>query len=479
MTGPARSFPRASGCKTPALLAFVGLVLSGCATFSTDGGVESVQSLTRERIAGQPRLPARGIDSAASPATVKELLAQPLTADAAIQLAVLNNPGLRASLYGLGIAEADLVQAGRLSNPIFSFSNRRSSEAQSIERTLLFNLVSLVTMPLRQAIAGRQFEAAQLELAADVVRLAGDTRKAWVSAVAAQESLKYFEQVRMAAEASAELAARMARVGNFNKLSHMREQAFYAGATAQLAKARLAAATERERLTRLLGVTGPDIHYQLPDRLPELPAAPLEAINAEQTALDRRLDVQMARRSSAALASNLGLTRATGFINVLEAGYTNESETGERRKNGYEIEVSIPIFDWGDAKLARAEAIYMQSVHRAAQVASAAQSEVRESYQSYRTAYDIARHYRDEIVPLRKRIADENTLRYNGMLLGVFELLADAREQVASVNGYLEALRDFWVAQADFDLALNGGSPGGAMRVRGAAMPASGSAEGH
>ncbi len=141
--------------------------------------------------------------------------------------------------------------------------------------------------------------------------------------------------------------------------------------------------------------------------------------------------------------------------------------------------MEIPIFDWGQAKLARAEATYMQSVHRTAQVALNAQSEVRESYQTYRTTYDIARHYRDEVVPLRKRIADENTLRYNGMLIGVFELLADARVQIASVNAYLDALRDFWIAQTDLDLALNGGSPNGAPRMRAATMPAGGSAGGH
>jgi outer membrane protein TolC len=460
-------------------IAVVSLLLSGCATFSQDGGVSSIESLARERIGERLNLPERGTGAVVSAETIKEFLAKPLSADAAVQLAILNNPGLRASFSGLGIAEEDLVQAGRLSNPTFSFTNRRSSELQTIERTVLINVLALVTMPLRQTIAGRQFEAAQLELAAGVVRVAGDTRKAWISAVAAQESVKYFDQVRMAAEASAELAARMARVGNFNKLAHMREQAFYADATAQLAKARLAAAVERERLNRLLGLGGPQIHYQLPDRLPDLPDMPMEAMNAEQTALDRRLDVRLARRSTEALASDLGLTRATRFINVLEAGYANENESGERRKNGYEIEVSIPIFDWGDAKLARAEATYMQSVQRTAQATLTAQSEVRETYQAYRTAYDIARHYRDEVVPLRKRIADENTLRYNGMLIGVFELLADAREQVASVNGYLEALRDFWLAQTDLDLALNGGSPNGGMRARTAAMPAGGSAGGH
>ena len=479
MTTAYRNSPHAARWRTSVLLATIGVALSGCATFSPERGITDVQLLTREHVGLQLTLPDDRADATLVNEAIKGLLSQPLTADAAVQLAVLNNPGLRASFYGLGVAESDLVQAGRLSNPVFSFSNTRSSEAQSIERTLLLNLLSLISLPLRQDVARRQFQSAQLELATDIVGLAGDTRKAWISAVAAQESVRYFEQVRMAAESGAELAGRMARVGNFNKLTHMREQAFYADATAQLAKVRHMAVVERERLTRMLGVSGTEVRYELPDRLPDLPDAPVESVTAEQTALARRLDVQMARRSTAALAADLGLIRTTRFINVVEAGYTNESETGERRKNGYEIEVSVPLFDWGDAKLLRAEAIYMQSVHRMAQVAVTAQSEVRESYQGYRTAYDIARHYRDEIVPLRKRIAEENALRYNGMLIGVFELLADARDQVSSVNGYLEALREFWLARVDLELAISGGRSKGGTRARSPAVPAGGSAAAH
>ena len=458
----------------------VSLALGGCATLPSGAGVDTVQTMARERTSQALNLPAVDATSGLFKADLDARLAQPLSADDAVQLAILNNPGLRASLAGLGIAQADLLQAGRLVNPVFSFSNVRNSEAYTIERMVVVNLLAIATMPLRQAVAGRQLETSQLELATEVVRLAADTRKAWIAAVAAQESVKYFEQVRTAAEAGAELASRLSRVGNYNKLSYMREQVFYADATAQLAKARLAANVERERLSRLLGLQRPHLGFSIPERLPDLPATPVEAANAEQTALDRRLDVQLARRSTAAVASDLGLTRATRFINVLEAGYANESETGEHRKNGYEIEISIPIFDWGDAKLKRAESIYMQSVHRTAQVAVTAQSEVRESYQAYRTAYDLARHYRDEVMPLRKRIAEENVLRYNGMLIGVFELLADAREQVASVNAYLESLRDFWLAQTDFDLAQNGVGPnGGPARPRAAAMPSGGAAAEH
>jgi outer membrane protein TolC len=192
----------------------------------------------------------------------------------------------------------------------------------------------------------------------------------------------------------------------------------------------------------------------------------MAAPDAERMAMERRLDVLMARRSTEALAANLGLTKATRFINVFEAGYANESSTGEPVRNGYQIDIEVPLFDWGDAKLARAESIYMQSVHRLQSIALTAQSEVRESYQAYRTSYDIARHYRDDILPLRKDIAEENLLRYNGMLIGVFELLADAREHIAGVNGYIEASRDFWIAEADLQFALTGTSSEGRAAAR-------------
>jgi outer membrane protein TolC len=147
-------------------------------------------------------------------------------------------------------------------------------------------------------------------------------------------------------------------------------------------------------------------------------------------------------------------------VNLLEVGVLSKSESGEPRQRGWEIEVGLPIFDFGGARVARAERLYMQAVNRTIESAVAARSEVREAYSAYRTSFDLAQHYRDEIVPLRKRISEEVLLRYNGMLMSVFELLADSREQVAAVNGYIESLRDFWIAESDLQMALTGRSPG-------------------
>ena len=470
------------GPRLPAIAACV-MALTGCATFSNDGGLDAVSAMTTERTGQTARLAKPAGDANAAfdviSGQLEPLLAKPLTPDGAVQIAMLNNKGLQASLAGLGIAEADLVQAGRMRNPGLSFARMRGGEDVEIERGIMFDLVGLLTIPIRRGIEQRRFEQAKLQAALQAVQLAADTRRAYFNAVAAQQTARYMEQVQASTEAGAELARRMAMVGNWSKLDQARQQIFYAEATAQVARARHNATAAREQLARLLGLWGANAAFQLPERLPDLPQAPNEMATAEQQAMSQRLDVQMARQDVDATASALGLTRATGFVNVFDAGYTSKSETGNPRANGYEIELQLPIFDWGGARTAKAEAAYRQSVQRTADTAVRARSQVREAYSAYRTSYDLARHYRDEVVPLRKKISDEVLLRYNGMLASVFELLADARDQAGSVNAAIEAQRDFWIAETDMQAAINGGGNGtGALPMRGAAF-AAGAAEEH
>ncbi|MEO8008674.1 MAG: TolC family protein, partial [Betaproteobacteria bacterium] len=435
------------------------LLLGGCATFSADGGFSSVETVAKDRTNKDVTWVRADSDVDTVRTSVKKLLASPLSVDDAVQVALLNNRGLQATYAELGIAEANLVQAGRLHNPGFSFVRAQGGGEKRIERTYTFDFASLIVAPLATRIEGRRFEQTKLLVTNEVLRVAAETRKAYFESVAAQEGLRYFEQVKIAAEAGAELGSRMARAGNWSKLDQAREQVFYADAAAQLARARQMAVLSRERLTRLMSLWGEDLQFQLPERLPALPTEVSDLKDLESFAMKERLDIQAARRETEGLAASLGLTKATRFVNVLDLSYLRNSEPNGVRETGYEISVEIPIFDWGGARVAKAQAIYMQAVNRVAETAINARSEVRESYAGYRTAYDLARHYRDEIVPLRKTISEENVLRYNGMLIGVFELLADAREQVASVNAYLDALRGFWLAETELQKAVGGKLP--------------------
>jgi len=253
-------------------------------------------------------------------------------------------------------------------------------------------------------------------------------------------------------------------VAIFSQLDVAREQVFYADTQAQLTRMRKQANADREKLIRLLGLSGmagtagtaqqPRANLRLPPRLPDTPALAATLQDVETTAMTQRLDIQAMKMEVDALATSLGLTQTTRFVNVLDLGLMRNAERGKAVENGYEISIEIPLFDWGGARVAKAESVYMQAVHTLAQTAIDARSQVRENYDGYLQAHALARQYRDQVVPLRKRISDEYMLRHNGMLISVFELLADAREQANAVNAAIDAEREFWIADADLQLAL-------------------------
>ena len=431
------------------------LLLGGCASFSPDGGFEAIQSAARSHLQKEV-LWSR--DEAARPhiqPRIDALLAQPLSADDAVQIALLNNPGLQAAFHTLGIAEADRVAAQRLPNPGISIGRLTRGSEVEWERSLHLNLARLLTMPLRAGIEQRLFEQTRRMLVLDVLRLAADTRRAYYTAVAATQTAQYRQQAMDAADAGAELARRMAQVGNWSRLKQAREQSFHADAALAVARGEQAKLQTRERLIRLMGLPNAD-KLQLPPRLPDLPATLPALPDVEQQAMASRLDLQMTRLRAGARAKNLGLTRRTRFVNVLELGVVNNGSNEEPQQRGYEISFELPLFDWGQTRVAAAESRYRQALERARERAINARSEVREAYAMQHSQYAVARHLRDEVVPLKKRISDENLLRYNGMLIGVFELLADARSQIAAVNVAIDAQRDFWLAEADLRMALLG-----------------------
>jgi outer membrane protein TolC len=440
------------------------LVLAGCASVAPDGGFGALARSTRERIGAEPRIARDEAQSRALQESVRALLAQPLDMEGAVRVALLNNPGLQASYWQVGIAQADLVQASRLGNPALDFKRMGGSGAIDIERTLTFNLIGVLTTPLAARLEARRFEQVKLEVAAAIEQHAAETRRAWVDAVAAGQALDYARRVDAAAQASADLAGRMARAGNTSQLALARQQLFQAETAAALARAGNGVVAAREQLTRLLGLWGADTEYTLPAHLPELPAAPAELADVERIALEQRLDVRAARLDAEATAANLGLTRATRFINALDLGAVSKGQTGLPNERGYELTIELPLFDWGGARTAKAEAIYMQAVQRVTRTAVTARSEARAGYLAYRNAYEVAAHYRDTIIPLRKRISGEVLLRYNGMLASSLELLADSREQAAAVSNYIEAIKEFWTASANLEAALG-------ARVQGQAAP--------
>jgi len=441
-------------------------LFAGCATSESAAGVREVNrqlaTFTAENLelatdAEMLRTRREGLDA---------LLAAPLAQDAAVRVALLGSPSLQALLAGKSEAIAGAARAGRISNPMLNYERVRHGSEIEIGRLLSFGLLELLTLPQRQRVATAAVEAAQTELAIAVIDEVTRVRQAWVRAVAAEQRQRYAARVLESAAASAELARRMEAAGNFNKMSRARQQAFAADARTQAVLARQQASVTREELVRALGL---DDEYakrlQLPERLPEMPQQALSADAVRARVNAERVDVKVAEAQWRAAAARRGLGKVTTLTDI-EVGLRRDPEA-----RGYEIDVRLPIFDAGELDRRALDGETLAAAGNLEATLRAASSHLRESYSAYLAAYDIARHHRDELVPLRKTIAEESLLRYNGMIVGVFELLTDAREQITTVMAAIDAEQQFWLAEASLQSAFAGRPVEAVTRGMAAAKP--------
>lgn len=439
----------------------VALVLSGCATVNIDQSIDRTNSETIALTGSSAQL-LRTVDAkTARDRQVAELLKSPLNQQTAIQLTVLNSPALQTLLAERWSDMALAAQGGRIANPVLSLERMRLLDELEFTRLLAFGLLDLLTLPQRSKIAQARIAQAELQMTTDVVGLVTQVRMAWVTAVAANETLMYAKRVYESAQASAELAKRMQSVGNFNRLQRARQQAFYADAAAQLLISQQAATSAREGLIRLLGLKDTQVStLMLPERLPDLPQSFLTPETVSKALTTQRLDVRMAQSQLDAASKAQGLNLLTSFTDI-EVGVRRDTVTDlatntKNTRKGYEVGIRLPLFDWGDAQRAGMNAVTLAAANRLEAALTGAGSDLRESYAAYRTAYDLSRHYRDEVLPLSKVIADENGLLYNGMFIGVFELLADHRSQINTVKAAIAAQQQFWQADAALQATLLG-----------------------
>jgi outer membrane protein TolC len=448
------------------LTMFAALAIQGCAGFSKDGGFDAVATAARTHLGSELEWPRSTEDHARVDARVAELLAHPLSVQDAVQIALLNNRMLQAEFQELGISEAQLVQAGRLPNPRFDLRHASAAGQYDIEESISFNFLALLTMPYVHGIEKQRFVQTQDSLVLIVAQLAKETREAFYEAVAARESLDYMRKARSAAETGAELARRMVAAGNWNRLEEAREQSFLKEAQSSWTRAQLDEASAGERLARLLGMAAaqpgqadrPDL--QLATSLPDLPTSLDDLPDVERVVLQQRLDLQLMRERIDELKNRLKLTKSTRFVNVLDLGATRvrQGPREEPYESGYTVVLEVPIFDSGVARVKKSEAIYAQAVDGFAQAALEARSQIRLAYAHYRTAFELAKQQREELLPLRQAIAEQDLLRYNASQIGIFELLSDAREQARGTDDYILSVRDFWIAKSQLDAALLGDS---------------------
>jgi outer membrane protein TolC len=390
-------------------------------------------------------------------------------AETAVQVALLNNKGLQAAYAELGVSVADSWLQALPSNPTVSVGVLGVGASglggyRTFEAMIASSIAALATQKDRTALSEVEFRQAQSRAAEETLRLANQTRRSWINAVAAFETAGLVKQVEGTADAMSELAARLGQVGSMSKAEQAREHAFFAELSGERAKTLLEAQLAKEELTRALGLWGTEVDYYVPNFLPQLPKRIAANSNIEAKALENRIDLKIAKLELEATAKRYGLTNTTRMASDLEIAFGGEGERSDpgtgivtERTGRVDLSFTLPIYDSGKASQKAAESSYLQAANIVAQKAVNVRSEARSAYLAYSTNHKIAAHYRDNVLPLRRVIEEQAMLSYNGMITNTFELLTDTSDRLESNILEAKARQDFWLADADLAAATFGG----------------------
>lgn len=455
-----------SRCASSRALSVAGVTLllaalGGCAAVVPDASLPEVGSLVATRGVAQPlpglASPAEGSRSAEDARrTVSELLARPLDQESAVRIALLNNPSVRQSFQELGIAQAELVQAGLLRNPVLSAAAMPAVGAAAspkYEFDVAASLMDLLLRPARGRIAGAQLEEAKLRSAAAVVTLAADVRAAWLAFAGARQTTQVLEAVVRAADASADFARRLHDAGNLSDLDFTAERALAAQTRTELLRSRADEVAPRERLARLLGIPGRGA-FTIDGGLPPLPAGDPDRDEVLEVARRQRLDLAAARQEQVALREALDTARAFRWFGDVQVGAAASKDSGESYfVFGPSASLELPIFDQKQAQLARLEAQIERSRLHAEAVTLDVESEVRAALDELRAERALATHLRDSLLPLRERVVALSQQHYDYMQIGTFQLLLARQAEVLAYRDYVTAVRDYWLAYAALERA--------------------------
>lgn len=434
----------------PSLIALAALSLTACASLPPDLGRSEVSAAV---IARGQALPTGDTAQLST-----QLLAAPLTPDNAITLALIHSPAVRQTTAQLGLAAADVYDAARIANPVFSASRLTSNDPAAVSAQIglgiALSFTDLILLPARSRYARAQFEAVKLEVGGATLALASEVQSAWYALAGAEQNATLKTRVARAAQASADLAQRYFAAGNINK----RELALENAAATQAQLAALTAQAEVERthsaLNRQMGLPAAQDQWRLAGGLPA-PLASEDDLDALlQLASESRLDVAAARRNAEAIASAYGLQRRTQLLGPIELSYERERETDGSRLIGPGLSIEIPLFNWGTGRVTRAKAQLDLAEADLAGKELDASNDVKAAHAAVRSAKAMVERYREGLIPQREAVVDQMQLEVNYMLIGTFELLAAKQQQYDAYSGYLDAVRDYWLARTELTRAV-------------------------
>jgi cobalt-zinc-cadmium efflux system outer membrane protein len=444
----------------PARLAaqvMAALLFAGCARIQKERGHAEVAALVSQRAQARTHWDQGPPPDEELHRWVTERLRGGLTREAAVEIALCNNPGLQATYEELGVSQADMVQAGLLRNPSLGgsigFDHRGFSEG---EFSLVQDVLDLIVLPARKDIARERFAADTLRVAQQALDVVAQVARELAGLRASAALVGQREALLASAQAGAAVAERQHEAGNITELGLAEARAAAEQAAIDLAREQLALGEGRERLDRLLGLSGAELGWTLQGGLDEPPPSAPPLAGLEDLAASQRLDVQAARKEAQLLGHAVSLARSSRLFGRVEVGLHGHRDPNGPRLLGPVLALELPIFDQRQALIARLEAEERQGQRRLRGLEVETRSDVRVAGLRLLGAQQVVARYRTALLPLRAQIVELSQLHYNGMFLGLYQLLAARNGQIDAQRAYIEAVRDYWMAHADLERAVGG-----------------------
>jgi cobalt-zinc-cadmium efflux system outer membrane protein len=444
------------------------LAASACASTKPTKVRTEVNDMLEERAGVADGVSAKQDDEARAKvrARVDQLVAEPLTMDGAVAVAVLNNQAMQAKLEDLGVAQAELVQAGLLDNPVVSgsigFSTITPVYGVARDFSVSQSLLSVFLIPAKRRLAKAHLRHAVVEVGEATLELTRDVKVAYVSAQGALAGRNLQRQMVQVAEVADELAQRQIESGNVTELERELIASELDQARLDLLEAELHLTEAREQLNRLLGLWGKETGWKLAGGLAQVPAGEAQLDQLEQRGVRERLGLSAARFQVEAMEYALKLRRR-GVIPQVDVGVDSGDEIGDDTGHewiiGPSLSIEIPIFDPGHADFAALRAELRRSQYLLQEASIQARSEIRVSRETMLAAKRRAEYFRDVVVPRHETITEKSLEQYNGMLMGAYELFETRSHQFEVQSEHAKALRDYWIAKADLELAIGGRLP--------------------
>lgn len=432
------------------------LALSGCATVQRDARFPEVQTAVAQRLGQNVEWTGETKGDERAQQSIRGLLQRELSAETAVQIALLGNRRLQAKFENLGLAQADLVDAGLFDNPVLSAGALFQNAGTELDVDIVQNFLGVFALAARKKIGQARTQRVTLEVSGEVLDLAAQVQSQYYRVVGDAEALALARKVVVSAQAAAEIAERQYAAGNLSKREQGLHQLFYAQNILELAQAETQLDADREKLTRLMGLWGADTGWKIPDRLPEVPANLPALEQLEKRAISERMDLAAAKKEVEALTHAVKLARQYRWLSAFGIGVQFQRDASGEKSYGPRIELGLPLFNQGQVQIGRMESERQRAENQVAALAVDIRSEAREMRARVLASAQVVKHYQSALLPLQQSIVDETLKFYNGMLIGVYDLLLASQSQVHTARQYIAANRDFWLAWTELERTVGG-----------------------